>query len=216
MTRILIKDLKIFFLFTLILMTPSLILWIIYRSDSTFPVVVFVQLAFSYLITILTVMLNEQNEDTNNGYLFFQILPIKKRDVTFIKFLVPLFSVSILALINRGIFTLFPVGNDTIGISDSITMIFSVFFLINSGFIIIGIYLLGYTRFIQFTSGAIAVFVIGSVFVAKLFRFEQTDVGAIATKIENWLLHGDHFLFLIIGLVIYIGMGVAANTIEKK
>ena len=216
MIKILIKDLKTFFLFTLLLMVPAFILWTIYKSDRTFPVAVFVQLAFSYLVTVLTVLLNEQNEDTNNGYWFYQTLPIKRRDVTIAKFLIPVLSVVLLALINRGIFSIFPVGKDILILSDSITMIFSIFFLINSGIIFIGVYLLGYTRFIQFTSGSIAVLVFGSIIVSKIFRFDQADLGAIATSIEKWLLHGDHILFFICGLMVYTGMCLIANRIEKK
>ncbi len=216
MIRILNKDLKTFFLFTLILMVPSLILWNMWKSDKTFPVAVFVQLAFSYLITILTVLLNEQNEDTNNGYRFYQILPIKNRDVTIIKFLIPLLAVLILGLINRVIYSMFSVGNDILRLSNSITMIFSVLFLINSGFIIIGIYLLGYTKFIQFSSGILAVFVFGSLIVSKLFRYNEADLGRIANSIEQWLLHGNHVLFFICGLMAYTGMFLIAGWIEKK
>ena len=216
MIRILKKDLNTFFLFTLIVMGPSFILWSINKSDRAFPVAVFVQLAFSYLITIMTVMLNEQNEDINNGYRLYKILPVRNRDVMLIKFLVPVLSVVILGLINRGIYSLFPVGTDILAIADSLTVIFSVLFLLNSGFIIIGVSLLGYTRFIQFTSALIVVIVFGSLLLSKLFAYNQETLGRTAHLIENWLIHGEHLLFLIIGVVMYIGMGLLSTTLEKK
>ena len=216
MLKILSKDLKTFFLFSAILMIPAFILWNIWKSDKSFPVAVFVQLAFTYLITILTVLLNEQDEDTNNGYRFFQTLPIKKGYVTLIKFLIPVIAVTILALVNRGIYSVFPVGEDILRISDAITIAFSVLYLLNSGLIIIGVYFLGYTKFIQFVSGFIAIFVFGSFIISKLDKFNSANIGDIANSIEKWLLNGDHYLFILCGLLIYIVMGVLANRIEKK
>ncbi len=216
MKNILFKDLKIFVLFTMILMIPSFILWNTYKSDAVFPVAVFVQLAIVYVITFLTVLINEQEEDVNNGYRFFQTLPIRKGNITLIKFTIPVIVLLVLALINRGIYSIFPVGKDIIRRIDSLTFIFSIFFLLNAGIILVLIYLFGYTKFIQINSGFIVLIVFGSFIISKLFRFEQADLGNIANSIEKWLLHGNHSIFILSGLIIYTCMGFAANMIEKN
>jgi len=216
MLKILSKDMKTFFLFSAILMIPAFILWNNWKSDNFLPIAVFVQSALAYMITILTVMINEQDEDTNNGYLFIQTLPIRNRNVTFIKFSIPVIVIILLALINRGIYSLFSVTSDILGKIDSITIIFSTLFLINAGMIILGIYLFGYTKFLQFISGFIASVVFGSLIISKLFKYDKGDLGKIATSIEQWLMSGDHYLFILSGLLIYAVMGFVANLIEKK
>ncbi len=216
MIQILTKDLRTFFMFTLILMIPAFIFWNIWNSDNFLPVAVFVQLAVAYMITILTVMINEQDEDTNNGYLFLKILPIRNRDVTFVKFLLPVIIISLLALINRLVYSVFSTNSEILGKIDSLTNIFSILFLLNAGMIILGIYLLGYTKFIQFTSGFIVFVVFGSIAVSKIFNFNEQNLGDIANAVEKWLMNGDHYLFILCGLLIYTVMGFAANYIEKN
>ncbi|MCK4888757.1 MAG: hypothetical protein KAS21_07910 [Candidatus Aminicenantes bacterium] len=216
MGRILIKDLKTPSIFALIVMVPLFLFWNIKNAAEIFPIAVFVQISFTFVITILTVMLNEQYEDINNGYRFYQILPIKKWNITLVKFFTPIIVVIFLGLVNRGIYSVFSAGNEALILSDHITIVFSVFFVLNSGLIFIGIYLLGYTKFIQFTSGLLTLFVFGSFLTFKLFRFGSTKLGDIANAVEKWLISGDHILFLIVGSIIYIILFFIANAIEKK
>lgn len=216
MVKILIKDLKIPSSFTLIVMIPLFLFWNSKNSSDIFPIALFVQLSFTFVITILSVMLNEQYEDVNNGYGFYQMLPVRKRDITFIKFLIPVIVVIFLGIVNRGIYSVFSAGNEALKLSDSVTIVFSVFFVLSSGLIFIGVYLLGYTRFIQFSSGLLAFFVFGSFITFKIFRFGKTTLGDIANAVEKWLMSGDHYLFILCGLLIYIVMGILANRIEKK
>lgn len=216
MGRILINDLKIPLAFSLIIMIPLFLFWSLKNSSEIFPIALFVQLSFTFVITILSVMLNEQYDNINNGYKFYQILPVKKWNITFIKFSIPVLVVIFLGLVNRGIYSVFSVGNEVLRLSDSITIVFSVFFVLNSGIIIIGIYLFGYAKFIQVISGSLAVFVFGSFIISKFFKFNKATLGDIANSIEKWLLHGNHMIFILSILLLYAGMGFLANLIEKK
>lgn len=216
MVALLKKELKISLLFCGIFLVPVIILWWFKRSDQLFPIAVFVQLSLTYVISILTVMANEQEEELHNGYRFLKILPIKRWRITFIKFLVPFLLVSLLGMVNRVVYTLFHVGQDALTISDTITLIFSVLVLLNCALILIGVYLLGYTRFIQVTTGLITFFFLGGFLMAKLFRVKVADLNRVGAAIQNWLLHGDHLLFLLCGLVLYLIMGILANRIWKK
>ncbi|MCK5220692.1 MAG: hypothetical protein KAR14_03860, partial [Candidatus Aminicenantes bacterium] len=105
---------------------------------------------------------------------------------------------------------------DILMISDSITIAFSVLYLLNSGIIIIGVYLFGYAKFIQVISGSLAFFVFGSFIISKLFKFDKTTLGDIGNSLEKWLLHGNHMIFILSILLLYTGMGFFANLIEKK
>ncbi len=216
MIALLKKELKISLLFSVIFLIPVIILWRFKRSDQLFPIAVFVQLSLTYVITILTVMANEQEEELHNGYRFLRILPIKRGQITFIKFLVPFLLVCLLGMVNRGVYTLFHVGRDALTISDTITLIFSVLVLLNCAVILIGGYLLGYTRFIQVTTGLITFIVFGGFLISRLFRVKTTDLSRIGDLIQDWVLHGDHLLFLLCGLVLYFLLGFLANRIEKE
>ena len=216
MGRILFKDLKIPLIFSLIVMMPMFLFWSLKNSPEIFPVAVFVQISFTFVITLLSVAMNEQYEDINNGYRFLQILPVKKFYITLIKFLIPIILVILLGLINRGIYSVFSAGNEALILSDHITIIFSVVFVLNSGLVFLGIYFFGYTKFLQFSSGLISFFVVFSFVFFKFFNIELTSLGKIATAIEKWLRSGDHILFMTGGLIIYIILFFIANTIEKK
>ena len=216
MIALLKKELKISLLFSVIFLIPVIILWRFKRSDQLFPIAVFVQLSLTYVITILTVMANEQEEELHHGYRFLRILPIRRWQITFIKFLVPFLLVTLLGMLNRGVYTLFHVGRDALTISDTITLIFSVLVLLNCAVILIGGYLLGYTRFIQVTTGLITFIVFGGFLMSRLFRVKTTDLSRIGDLIQDWVLHGDHLLFLLCGLVLYFLLGFLANRIEKE
>jgi len=218
MIKIFLKDFKNFLIFGAVLTAPSAILWSIKKTDEIFPVAVFVQLAFTFIITALSVMISEQNEDTHSGYTLYMTLPVTRRAVTFTKFLFPIVILLLLWGANRLIYSMFPVGPDILAQVDSITLAFSVFFLLNAGAIYLGIWLLGYPKFIQFSSGALAVFVFGSFVLSKLglFNLDKMNLAAMANSVEHWLLHGNHLKFLAAGLAVYLTMGIAANRIEKK
>jgi len=216
MRRILFKDLKVPLIFSLILLPPLLWFWSRKNTTELFPVAVFVQLSFTFIVTVLGVMLNEQYEDVHNGYRFYQILPLKRLEVTGLKFLVPVLVLAVLGLVNRVLYTGFPVGREALRIADTITAVFSVVVLLICAGIFLLVTALGYTRFIQLTSGLIALGVFAGFLAARLLKTDMVSLARFSEKLEKWLVSGDPVPFLVACLALYTALFFMAARMETR
>lgn len=216
MITILRKNLQPFLLYSLMLLLPAALLWAFHHEERLFGIAVFVHLSVTFVITTMTVLMNEQEEDFHKGYRFLQTLPLRRRQVTGAKFLLPLIMIAVLGLVNRGIFIFFSPGTDALALTDRITWLFAIFFLLNCGLIYVGVYLLGYMTFIKTVSGMVTGGILAAFIAAKLFHFQTSQLVDLANAIQDWLLHGNHLPVLLGGLTVYLLLGILANAVEKR
>lgn len=217
MLRILKKDLRIFGLLAAVFILPTIFVWFRVNRSGLFPIAVFVHLGLTFAVTCMTVLINEQDEDFQKGYCFLQVLPLRIREITIAKFLLPLIAVSFLGLVNRCVYVLlFHPGQEAMVLTDRVTLLLSLFFILVCAVILLGVYLLGYMTFIRTISWTVTGCIILGLLAFRLFGQRMVDTVDSANRFQEWLLKGNHLPVLLGGLILYILMGFLANGIEKR
>lgn len=150
------KNAGVFILYFVVIVVLLVILRI-FTGSGLSTVFVLVSGALVFLLVFGATFMNEQYEEKHNGYAFLDTLPVTAREIVEAKFT--------LALLTNGLLTGFCVllysfssGNqDTIVIARSFVLLNSVICLILGGVNYIGIFLLGFTKYLVIVmSGLVA------------------------------------------------------------
>ena len=169
---------------------------------------------FIYFLTLGSIFINEQHEEKNKGYAFLASLPIDAREIVTAKFLIIFLSVFLFA----GMTILqmyFPAGNpDYLNIARSFMLLNACLCLIIGAFIYIGIFSIGYTKFlIAFTSLLVIIQLIPFTLAATKNR-EVLD--SFFSKTRETLPQLNWIIILPLILILYLVLMTAAIQIKGK
>lgn len=213
MLKLILKELKIYMYYFLLLMPVMTLYWYLKRDSKHFFIVVFVQVMIMFVLTLIPFLTNEQEEDANNGYDILSILPLKKTEIVGAKFITPLIAVLVLVIINKGIFSFYQADKVFFDISDSVVLIISLLSLILIGIIYISISFLGYEKFLVISSILTITAAVSPLILAGIVK---PDVGKLVDRFVDLLKVLDGALFALSGLFLYFLLFFFAVKIERK
>ena len=169
---------------------------------------------FIYIFTLGSIFINEQHEEKNKGYAFLASLPIGAREIVTTKFLIIFLSIFLFA----GMTILqmyFPAGNpDYLNIARSFILLNACLCLIIGAFIYIGIFAIGYTKFlIVFTSLLVIIQLIPFTLAATKNR---EVLQSFYLKTREILPQLNWIIIIPLILVVYLGLMTVAIRIKEK
>ena len=212
MTILIKKDIKAFLIYSVCLMFPVYIFWFLSR-DSLNEIMVLVLGVTQFLLVLVPIMVNEQNEEKNHGYQFMAVLPINRSELVAGKFLLPLLAAGLLVMSNKFLISLFTASERAHDISASFILMSGLGALVVAAFIYLGVFAVGYTRFMV-VAGVVLVSL--GLVPQILFRTLRSRLDNIIQDVFVFLQELNWFLAITITLVFYLVLLRVALTIKNR
>lgn len=143
------KNMNFFVFYFAIIVGLIVILRFITGSELS-PVFVIISGIFVFFLVFGSTFTNEQYEEKNKGYTFLDTLPITPREIAEAKYALVLLAVGLCVGFLVILFSLSGSAPETIAIARSYVIFLGVVCLILAGLNYIGIFALGYTKFLVF------------------------------------------------------------------
>ena len=199
---------------------PILILVEYFLNISTRPAVIVNNNILFFLFICAPVMLVEQNEEKNDAYRFMSMLPLRKSEIVGAKFIFVFIITTIMILINYLSVNFIFNGMVQLQIIKSIFIVVGMSAMLFAGVFYLGIYKMGYTRFLAFL-GFIAV-VLGLIppiviVIGKGLSEKKLDI--VLPLIVDFLKDLNHGTWILVCTIIYILLMILAIwlfTFESK
>jgi hypothetical protein len=167
-----------------------------------------------FLLVFASTFTNEQYEEKNKGYAFLDTLPVTAREIVEAKFALVLLAVGLCVGLLVILFSLSASAPETIAISRSYVLFMGVVCLILAGVNYIGIFALGYTKFLIFVGSGWVALGFVPVIIMKTYK-GRMDI--LKETILNFYNGIDWLVMIPSALVVYfVLMLVAAKVRHLK
>lgn len=167
-----------------------------------------------FLLVFASTFTNEQYEEKNKGYAFLDTLPVTAREIVEAKFALVLLAVGLCVGLLVILFSLSASAPETIAISRSYVLFMGVVCLILAGVNYIGIFALGYTKFLIFVGSGWVALGFVPVIIMKTYK-GRMDI--LKETILNFYNGIDWLVVIPSALVVYfVLMLVAAKVRHLK
>jgi hypothetical protein len=150
---------------------------------------------FQGLWMILTVegalAVNEKTEEKSHGYDFLRILPVKDREIVFVKFLIVLLTTIFLVVFNYSLYLFIPGSVHMYAIGRVVVLFSAIYALVLAGVSYIIIFRFGHAAFVKFVWAVMIVSMIAPIFIFEnVILKTDTDLVAITEKFGQftWLI----------------------------
>lgn len=211
MFGVLRKDLFRSTIHVMILILLTAVYWIM-TAETLNPGMVLMLGGLIYILTMSSVMINEQDEDKNHGYTFLQALPLTVREIVMAKFALPFFIVAFIVGFAFVLFVFFSGTPQWLAVSRVFILMNGAFSLVITALIYIGIYRFGYMRFIRLF--LVFVMVLGLVPQILLFRFMPHLKNIDFAQVVEYITHINPFLIIACSLALYGGLMIVAIRVK--
>ena len=166
------------------------------------------------LLVFASTFTNEQYEEKNKGYSFLDTLPVTAREIVEAKFALVLLAVGLCVGLLVILFSLSASAPETIAIAQSYVLFMGVLCLILAGVNYIGIFALGYTKFLIFVGSGWLALGFVPVIIMKTYK-GRMDI--LKETVLNFYAGIDWLVVIPSALVVYfVLMLVAAKVRHLK
>ncbi len=167
-----------------------------------------------FLLVFASTFTNEQYEEKNKGYAFLDTLPVTAREIVEAKFALVLLAVGLCVGLLMILFSLSASALGTIAIAQSYVLFMGVVCLIMAGVNYIGIFALGYTKFLIFVGSGWLALGFVPVIIMKTY---QGRMDILKETVLNFYAGIDWLVVIPSALVVYfVLMLVAAKVRHLK
>lgn len=167
-----------------------------------------------FLLVFASTFTNEQYEEKNKGYAFLDTLPVTAREIVEAKFALVLLAVGLCVGLLVILFSLSASALGTIAIAQSYVLFMGVVCLILAGVNYIGIFALGYTKFLIFVGSGWLALGFVPVIIMKTY---QGRMDILKETVLNFYAGIDWLVVIPSALVVYfVLMLVAAKVRHLK
>jgi hypothetical protein len=200
------------FMFYLFIVLPLALYWGISR-DRLDVIMVLIQGLLLPLLVTIPVLINEQYEEKHKGYRIMSVLPIRKIEIIASKFITVLTAAIILVACNCLFFSFFSASAAGTAISRSFILLSGISGILMAAFVYIGIFVLGYTRFLMVATSAIIVLGIVPPYLLKQHR---PDMDALIARATDFMKNLDWGIAIVLSLVLYFLLMFAAYKLKRN
>ena len=166
------------------------------------------------LLVFASTFTNEQYEEKHKGYAFLDTLPVTAREIVEAKFALVLLAVGLCVGLLVILFSLSASAPETIAIAQSYVLFMGVVCLILAGVNYIGIFALGYTKFLVFVGSGWVALGFVPVIIMKTY---QGRMDYLKETVLNFYAGIDWLVVIPSALVVYfVLMLVAAKVRHLK
>jgi lysylphosphatidylglycerol synthetase-like protein (DUF2156 family) len=213
MWKIMKKNMNFFVFYFAIIVGLIVILRFITGSELS-PVFVIISGIFVFFLVFGSTFTNEQYEEKNKGYTFLDTLPVTAREIVEAKYALVLLAVGLCVGFLVILFSLSGSAPETIAIARSYVLFLGVVCLILAGLNYIGIFALGFTKFLivvgvgWFTLSLIPTIILGTY---------QGRMDALKDSVFDFFTGIDWLVVIPLALVVYfLQMLLAAKVWHIK
>jgi hypothetical protein len=213
MWKIMKKNVNVFVFYFVFVASLIVFLKLITGNEIT-TVFVIISGTLVFLLVFASTFTNEQYEEKNKGYAFLDTLPVTAREIVEAKFALVLLAVGLCVGLLVILFSLSASAPETIAISRSYVLFMGVVCLILAGVNYIGIFALGYTKFLIFVGSGWVALGFVPVIIMKTYK-GRMDI--LKETILNFYNGIDWLVVIPSALVVYfVLMLVAAKVRHLK
>lgn len=137
-----------FFVFYFVIIASLIVILRLITGSELSPVFVIISGIFVLFLVFGSTFTNEQYEEKNKGYMFLDTLPVTAREIVEAKYALVLLAVGLCVGFLVILFSLSGSAPETIAIARSYVLFLGVVCLILAGVNYIGIFVLGFTKFL--------------------------------------------------------------------
>jgi hypothetical protein len=209
MWKIMKKNLN-FFLFYFVIIAGLIIFLRLITGSNLSTVFVIISGIFVFFLVFGSTFTNEQYEEKNKGYVFMDTLPVTAREIVEAKYALVLLAVGLCVGFLVILISLSGSPPETIAIARSYVLLMGVVCLILAGLNFIGIFALGFTKFLMIVGiGWLAIAFIPTI----ILRTYQGRMDVLKDSVFNFLAGIDWLVVIPLALVVYfVQMLLAAKV----
>jgi hypothetical protein len=210
MWKIMKKNVNVFVFYFVFVASLIVFLKLITGNEIT-TVFVIISGTLVFLLVFASTFTNEQYEEKNKGYAFLDTLPVTAREIVEAKFALVLLAVGLCVGLLVILFSLSASAPETIAISRSYVLFMGVVCLILAGVNYIGIFALGYTKFLIFVGSGWVALGFVPVIIMKTYK-GRMDI--LKETILNFYNGIDWLVVIPSALVVYFVLMVVAAKVR--
>ncbi len=213
MWKIMKKNVNVFVFYFVFVASLIVILKLVTGNEITTAFVIIAGILV-FLLVFASTFTNEQYEEKNKGYAFLDTLPVTAREIVEAKFALVLLAVGLCVGLLMILFSLSASALGTIAIAQSYVLFMGVVCLILAGVNYIGIFALGYTKFLIIVGSGWLALGFVPVIIMKTY---QGRMDILKETILNFYNGIDWLVVIPSALVVYfVLMLVAAKVRHLK